>query len=348
MTEGPLEFYVDPDEAGERIDRILAERWPEFSRSHLQKAFAAGEVTVDGRPRAKSYRPGAGAAVAVRLPPLPAIDIVPEPIPLVIVYEDEHLLVIDKPAGLVSHPAPGHPGGTLVNALLHHDQRLAATGDPLRPGLVHRLDRLTSGLLVVARTPQAHRALGEQLRDRTLGRVYLALSWGAWPQAQGTLTGALARHPRDRQRMAVVAQGGRSATTHYRVIDDLAFVQLCRVRLETGRTHQIRVHLAHHGHPVVGDPIYGDDARARNVRPVDRAAASRLARAATRQLLHAWILTCRHPADGRPLAFTTPLPPDFAAALAGLRRDLGRSAGGPEQTDPTLDPTNAPAAPGAL
>ena len=322
MTDRSRRLRVTVEEAGRRLDHILAERWSDYSRSFLHKAFQAGLVLVDGRQRLKSFRPEAGQEVTVELPEQQQPDARPQDIPLQIIYEDEHLLVIDKPADLVVHPAPGHPSGTLVNALLHHDGQLAATGDPLRPGLVHRLDRGTTGLLVVARTPQAHRALADQLRDRILGRRYLALSWGTWPEPAGELRGAIGRHPRDRRRMAVVSSGGREAVTRYEVLEDLAFVQLCAVRLETGRTHQIRVHFSHHGHPVVGDPLYGDDRRARNTRPADRAAAASLVKAAPRQMLHAAGLSLIHPADGRPMTFDSPLPPDFSAALAGLRRDL--------------------------
>jgi len=329
MPAPVIVIRVAVEEAGQRLDLILARRVPELSRSRIQKAFAAGEVSVDGRPRPKAFRPAAGAEIRLVPPVVPALDAQPEAIPLAIVFEDEHLAVVDKPADLVVHPAPGHTGGTLVNALLYHRGRLPDTGDPLRPGLVHRLDRGTSGLLVVAFTPQAHRSLAEQIKDRSLGRGYLALSWGLWADPAGVLAGRLGRHPRDRQRMAVLAEGGREAVTHYEVLEDLAFVQLCRVRLETGRTHQIRVHFAHHGHPVVGDPLYGDDRRARNVRPLERAAAARLVQAAGRQLLHAAELHLRHPADGRRLEFRAPLPADFAAALSGLRQDLGRPPAGP-------------------
>ncbi len=333
MTELLRRLRVSEAEAGQRLDRILAERWSDCSRNRLQKAFAAGGVAVDGRARPKSFRPPAGADVSVRLPEPEALAACPEDIPLAIVFEDEHLLVIDKPADLVVHPAPGHPRGTLINALLHRGRGLAATGDPLRPGVVHRLDRGTSGLLVVARTAMAHQALAAQLRARTLGRDYLALSWGAWPAPAGQLRGDVGRHPRDRRRMAVVETGGREAVTDYDVVEDLAFVQLCRARLQTGRTHQIRVHFAHHGHPIVGDPLYGDDRRALNTRAVDRAAASRLVRNAPRQLLHAAVLRLVHPVDGRVLTFRSPVPADFAAALAALRQDLGRPQAPPPGGD---------------
>jgi 23S rRNA pseudouridine1911/1915/1917 synthase len=317
MTE-PRTLRVSPADAGQRLDRILADHLPEHSRSQLQKAFAADQVTVDGRPRPKAYRPDAGAEIAIVVPQPEQLSAVPQDIPLDVVYEDDDLLVIDKPVGLVVHPAAGHPDGTLVNALMHRGISLADTGDPLRPGIVHRLDRETSGLLVVARTPAAHRALAAQLQDRTLGRIYLALSWGQWREDAGTIDAPIGRNPRDRQRMAVVRRGGREAVTHWEVVSDLGFVQLCRVRLQTGRTHQIRVHFAHRGHPVVGDPVYGDDRRARAVHPRDRQAAAGLVRAAGRQMLHAAELHLRHPRDGRMLQITAPLPRDFADALAGL------------------------------
>ncbi len=331
MSE-PVIVRVDEAEDGERLDRILATRLPELSRNRIQKAFAAGEVTVDGRARPKSFRPNVGAEIALVVPAIVSHDLVPQDIPLDIVFEDEHLLVINKPPDLVVHPGPGHRDGTLVNALLHHGRDLADTGDPVRPGIVHRLDRETSGLLVVARTPAAHLTLAAQLRDRTLGRTYLTLSWGTWSEDAGVLTGDIGRHPRDRQRMAVVDRRGRQAATRYEVIDDLEFVQLCRVQLTTGRTHQIRVHFTHHGHPVVGDPLYGDDRRARNVRPVDRQAAARLVHAAPRQLLHAAVLRLNHPVGGVEMEFSAPLPADFAGALTDLRNELGRPTVGPENS----------------
>jgi len=326
MTEETLVFTVEPGEAGQRLDRILADRFPEVSRSQIQRAFAVDQVIVDERSRPKSYKPAAGCTV--RLAPFQSesLDAQPEDIPLSIIYEDDHLLVVNKAPDMVVHPAPGHSGGTLVNALLHHDKALADTGDPLRPGIVHRLDKETSGLLVVARSAVAHRTLAAQLKDRTLGRIYLALSWGEWREPKGVLHGNLGRHPRDRQRQAVLPRGGREAATRYEVIEELSFAQLCQVQLETGRTHQIRVHFAHHGHPVVGDPLYGDDRRGRNVRPVDRQAAARLVAASPRQLLHAAELHLRHPADGRMMEFRAPLPLDFTMALEQLRQDLGRDS----------------------
>ncbi len=310
---------VRESDADIRLDRFLADRVPDLSRSRIQKGLSAGSVSVDGRRRLKSYRLSPGSVVRFTPPEIDPLRAVPQDLPLTVVHEDEHILVVDKPAGLVVHPAPGHPDGTLVNALLHHCRHLSAGGDPLRPGIVHRLDRDTSGLLVVALSETAHRELAAQLKQRTMGRTYYALSWGTWTQDEGEIDRAVGRHPRDRLKMAVLERGGRSALTRYRVEEDFGFVQLCRVSLQTGRTHQIRVHFTHAGHPVVGDQLYGDDGRARNVRPVERALAATLVRGTARQLLHAAELRLDHPATGRPLSFHCALPDDFESALTGLR-----------------------------
>ena len=319
MAEAPLTLTVAPAEAGQRLDAWLAVRCPDHSRSRIAADLAAGRVTVDGRPRPKSFRVAAGSVVAYAPAAPEPLTAAPQDIPLRVLHEDAHLAVIDKPAGLVVHPSAGHRDGTLVNALLHRYGRIAAGEDPLRPGIVHRLDRGTSGLLVVALDAATHRGLQEQLRDRRMGRTYRALSWGSWDEPAGVLTGDIGRHPRRRQLMAVVARGGRPAVTRYRVLEDFAFCQHCEVELETGRTHQIRVHFAHRGHPVVGDPVYGEDKRARGVHNLDRAAADRLVRLAGRQLLHAARLRLVHPATGREMVFDSPLPADLAAAVALLR-----------------------------
>jgi len=313
-------FTVEAAAEDERLDRFLAARCPDFTRSQIQNALQAGRVTVNDRARTKGYRLREGDRVGFVPPPPPATKALPQDIPLELIYVDEDIVVVNKPAGLVTHPAPGHADGTLVNALLHHAPDLEAGADPLRPGIVHRLDRDTTGLIAVARSERALQSLADQLLSRRLGRIYLALSWGRWAAPEGHLIGAIGRHPRDRKRMAVRRSGGREAVTHYRVEEDFEFVQLCRVRLETGRTHQIRVHFAHHGHPLVGDPLYGEDRRARNVRPVDRPLAARLVKLATRQLLHAAELELDHPRTGERLRFSAPVPSDFAAALALLRR----------------------------
>ncbi len=311
-------FTVEAADGGQRLDVFLAGRCPDLSRAHVQRALAAGRVVVDGRPRPKGYRLRSGQRVLLEPLPPPPSSVVAEDLPLRVVHEDTHLLVIDKEAGQVVHPAPGHARGTLANALVHRCRQLA--GPAVRPGIVHRLDRDTSGLLVVALTEAALRSLAGQLRSREMKRLYLALAWGAWPQAAGVLHGNVGRNPTRRQRMAVLPEGGRPAVTRFEVAEDFGFVQLCRVRLETGRTHQIRVHFAHHGHPIVGDPVYGEDGRARNVHPLDRQLALRLVGAAGgRQLLHATELSFVHPAGGELMTFRSPPPPSLQGALDLLR-----------------------------
>ena len=315
----PIALTAALEDAGLRLDAFLTGRCPEFSRSRIHQDIKAGRVTVNGRPRLKSHRLEAGDAVLFTPGIKPALTAASEDLPLEVVYRDDHLLVIDKKAGMVVHPAVGHPGGTVVNALLHLLGGAPAGGNPLRPGIVHRLDRDTSGLMAVALTEQAHNHLSAQLQDRRMGRTYLALSWGRWDSPEGVLTGDIGRNPRFRQQMAIVQRGGRPAITHFQVVEDFGFVQYCRIRLETGRTHQIRVHFAHHRHPVVGDRVYGDDRRVRGLHGGDRPVAERLVKVAGRQMLHAAGLRLEHPADGRVLEFESPLPADMALALKVLR-----------------------------
>jgi 23S rRNA pseudouridine1911/1915/1917 synthase len=318
-TPQPRAFTTGPDDEGVRLDVFLAGRCPDLSRSRVRADLdRPGAVLVEGRPRPASFRLHAGQHVVFLSAARQALSAEPQDIDLDIVWEDEHLIVVNKPVGLVVHPAIGHPDGTLVNALLHRRGPFAAGGDPLRPGIVHRLDRDTSGLLVAALDDIAHRRLAAQLQDHRMGRIYLALSWGRWAHDEGELDGPVARDPRRRQRMAVVA-GGRQALTRYRVLEDYGFAQLSRVELGTGRTHQIRVHFSHAGHPVVGDALYGDDARARGVHGPERRVAEQLTRLIGRQMLHAAELHFRHPLTGAELAFTAPLPGDFTAALKLLR-----------------------------
>jgi len=314
-------FRVGAEDAGARLDQFLADRCPDISRSRIARAVDDDRVRVDGRRRPRGFRLRDGSEIEFLTPPPPQTDALPQDLPLKIVHRDEHLVVVDKAPGMVVHPAPGHPDGTLVNALLHAVGPMADAGNGLRPGIVHRLDRDTSGLMVAALTPQAHHDLGDQLRDHTLGRTYLALSWGTWNTAPGVLDAPIGRHPS--QKMAVLERGGREAVTHYSIREEFGFVQLCEAVLETGRTHQIRVHFTHAGHPIVGDPLYGDDRRARNTAPVDRTAALRMVKGAGRQMLHAAELRLRHPATGETMTFRADPPADFAAVLAGLRRDCG-------------------------
>jgi 23S rRNA pseudouridine1911/1915/1917 synthase len=319
-------FVVGAADGGVRLDRFLQAHAPDLSRTRLQALIAAGQVHVTGGQPKASHRLRPGARVAVDVPPPEPVALAPEPIPIDVVYEDADLLVVSKPAGLVVHPGAGHRTGTLVHALLWHcGPTLSGIGGARRPGIVHRLDRGTSGLLVVAKTDAAHLALAGQLKARTVERRYLALVHGRLPQAAGVIETAIGRDPRDRLRMAVRPAGaGRPALTRYRVLEGFlrpAPLQLLEVALGTGRTHQIRVHLAHHGAPVVGDRTY----RRRGPAPSDAALAARVG-ALGGQALHAAVLGFSHPTTGVRHRFETPVPPAFAALLEWLR-GLPRSAG---------------------
>lgn len=327
-----IEVAIAPEEAGERLDRLLARRLPDLSRSRVQALIADGRVSARGpagEPLALDAASGARAGVVVRVsvpPPEPAV---PEaqPIPLDVVFEDEHLIVIDKPAGLVVHPGAGHADQTLVNALLAHcGESLAGIGGVARPGIVHRLDKDTTGLLVAAKTERAHADLVAQLAARTVERAYLALVWGVPPGAVGVVEGDIGRDPRDRRRMAVVRRGGRTAVTHWRALRALGLAaSLVECRLETGRTHQIRVHMTHVGHPIVGDPVYGRATRARMARL--GSVAQDAVRGFPRQALHAAVLGFVHPVTGAALRFERPPPDDMAALIVALGRETDRQEG---------------------
>lgn len=304
----PVELVVE--EAGERLDRYLATRL-DLSRSRLEQLIATDQVTVNGAPQKKRYQPKPGDRIAIRIPPPEASSALAEPIPLEIIYEDADLLVVNKPAGLVVHPAPGHSSGTLVNALLHHVGDLSGIGGVLRPGIVHRLDRDTSGLMIVAKNDEAHGRLSAALKQRRIRREYLAAAWGHLTQDQITVEQPIGRHPTERKRMAVVPSG-RPAITHFRRLQRWRAADLLSARLETGRTHQIRVHLLHIGHPVVGDVVYGAG-RERGVSGSDRGWAAALAKRTTRQFLHAARLEFVHPRTGEELTFEAPLPADLQA-----------------------------------
>jgi 23S rRNA pseudouridine1911/1915/1917 synthase len=301
------ELVVGAAEAGRRLDEVAAEA-AGVSRARAARWAGEGLVLVDGRARPKSHRLQGGERLAwtpppPQAPPWPGA----EDLPLEVRYEDDRLLVVAKPAGLVVHPGPGHPTGTLVNALLGRAGTvLSAGGEPGRPGIVHRLDKDTSGLLLVAKDDAAHLALSRDLAAHRVERRYLALVQGRLPGAAGTVDRPVGRHPRDRKRMAVVAKGGRAAVTHWRVLETFPAVQLVEATLETGRTHQVRVHLAAVRHPVVGDRTYG----------ADPSLAARLG--VDRPFLHAWRLAFRHPADGRTVELTEPLPPDLQGVLDRL------------------------------
>jgi 23S rRNA pseudouridine1911/1915/1917 synthase len=314
--EGELhELRVEGD-TGQRLDVYLASHLP-LSRSRAAHLVEAGHVLINGAPPRKRDVPRDGDVLTVRLPPPELSAIGAEPIPLEIVYQDADLLVIDKPAGMVVHPAPGHRGGTMVNALLHAVDDLSGIGGVLRPGIVHRLDKDTSGLLIVAKHDQAHRALADALRRREIRRRYFAAAWGHLPEPILTVDAPIGRSPVDRKRMAVTDEG-RRAVTRFRRVESWPAADLVQAQLETGRTHQIRVHLQHLGHPVVGDRTYAVG-RERGFSGHNRAWALELARRTSRQFLHAAELRFRHPRTHEEMTFESPLPPDLEAVARWAR-----------------------------
>lgn len=303
----PVPFYADDRDNGRRLDVVVAERLPHVSRSRIARLAHEGRVLVDGSARKPAFRLRSGQRVEVRAPAPEPSGVHPESIPLDVIYEDDDLLVVNKPAGLTVHPAPGHPSGTLVNAVLARVPALPGISGTVRPGIVHRLDKDTSGLIVVAKSEQAQVSLASQLRSHTVVRTYLVIVRGTVRRDAGMISAPLGRHPVRRTRIAVTPRG-RAAVTHYTVLERLPGASLLACRLETGRTHQIRVHMTHIGHPIVGDPVYGG-ASAPEMR---------------RQALHAARLEFTHPRTGRRLVCTAPVPEDFARLLARLRASAGR------------------------
>ena len=309
-------------EAGARLDVWLAARLPDLSRSRIAALLEQGHVTVNGQPARKSRRTESGDVVELALPAPEASPLAAEALPLAIVYQDEDLVVLDKPAGMVVHPAPGHRSGTLVNALLHHIVDLSGIGGVLRPGIVHRLDRDTSGLMIVAKNDQAHRALADALKRREVRRIYFAAAWGHLAEDAVVVDAPIARSPAHRQRMAVVA-GGRRALTRFRRVERWVAADLVRCQLETGRTHQIRVHLAYIGHPVVGDALYGAEGARRMSGSSTAPWARQFEAMVPRQFLHAAELAFAHPRTGVPMRFRSPFPPELAPAAAWARETSG-------------------------
>ena len=308
---------VEPPQAGMRLDRWLAERLPELSRSRLQALIAAGGLTAHGAVvDLPSRKVKEGEEFQLAIPDAAPAEPEAQAIDLAVVYEDDDLIVVDKPAGLVVHPAPGNPDRTLVNALLHHCAgSLSGVGGVRRPGIVHRIDKDTSGLVVAAKNDVAHAALAAQFAEHSIERAYVALCWGVPLPRHGSVNGAIGRHPVDRKKMAVVDSGGKRAVTHYKVLRCFGdYASLVECRLETGRTHQIRVHMASIGHPLVGDQVYGKSAARRGV-PV---AARELLDRFRRQALHARILGFRQPRSLEPLHFESDIPSDFKDLISSL------------------------------
>jgi 23S rRNA pseudouridine1911/1915/1917 synthase len=295
-----IELVVSANEARLRLDQFLAKRLPEFfSRSRLQQLIRDGFVQLNNSASRPRQIVRAGDKIELTEPPLEKVETLPEPIPLEILFEDNDLIVINKPPGLVVHPGTGHREHTLVNALLNHCVTLSGIGGKERPGIVHRLDKETSGCLVVAKNDATHRDLSKQFAARTVEKIYLALVAGKLPKTTGVIEEKIGRHPVHRQRMSATTLRGRAAKTEYRVVRSSDRASLIECRLHSGRTHQIRVHLHHLGHPVLGDKVY----------------APRLAKDFPRQMLHAWKLGFRHPRTDEWRSFEAPLPDDFAAAI---------------------------------
>jgi 23S rRNA pseudouridine1911/1915/1917 synthase len=308
-ASAPTVVTLSEDDAGERIDRVLARLCPQFSRSALQRWIEQGRVEQGGEVVSRKTKAQGGAEVSIHPAPPEEMSAEPQAIPLEVLFEDAHLIVLDKPAGLVVHPAPGHPDGTLVNALLHHAQVRGGT-DPLRPGIVHRLDKDTSGVMVVAKTTAAHERLVEMFQAHRLERAYLAIVRGR-PPATITYDTLHGRHPSNRKKFTSKTDRGKRAVTHLETVELLHGSALVRCRLETGRTHQIRVHLADAGHPVLGDPVYG--------RSIGDPRLRRVSTDLGRQALHAALLAFEHPVTSEPMRFETEPPEDFTRALRALR-----------------------------
>ena len=320
LSSEPSEFTVKPRQAGKRIDAYLASRFTDYSRSVIQRVIDAGAVELNGRPAKASQRVRADDLVTIRLPELSDPAPRAEDIPISIVYEDESLVVVDKPFGMVTHPAKGNWGGTLVNALQFHFDELSAVAGEDRPGVVHRLDRDTTGLLIVAKDDRAHRALALQFEQRTVKKEYLALTYNSPDRDRDRIDRAIGFHLTHREKMAIRAEenGGKPAVTRYEVIDRFRGFSLIRCLPETGRTHQIRVHMAHIGCPIIADRAYSG--RDKLILGDLSGNQSDIALLIDRQALHAHSLRFLHPTTGADLSLTSPLPPDMASTLEALKK----------------------------
>lgn len=300
-----LKIQVAEENSKKRVDVFLAELIDDFSRSYIQKGIEEGWVKVNGKTVKPNYKLKCGDVVEAQIPAPKALSLEPENIPLDIIYEDQDIIVINKPRGMVVYPAPGNYSGTLVNALLYHAKDLSGINGVLRPGIVHRLDKDTSGAIVVAKNDQAHRALADQFKGKKVKKTYLAIVWGNLPEDRATIEAPIGRHPVKRVEMAVDAKHGKEAITHFKVLERFGDFTFVEVNIETGRTHQIRVHMSYIGHPVVGDPLYS-----RKKNPFDIKG----------QALHAFRLGLYHPRSGEFMTFEAPVPEDFNEILNILRR----------------------------
>ena len=301
-----LEFSVDGSENGIRIDRYLSEKNEELSRSYLQKLLKEQGITVNGREVKANYKVQAGDEIRISLPDLSDPDILPEEIPLDILYEDEDVMVVNKPKGMVVHPSAGHTTGTLVNAILFHCQgNLSGINGVMRPGIVHRIDKDTTGALLICKNDVAHRNLADQLKEHSIKRRYRAIVSGNLKDDEGTVEGPIGRHPVDRKKMAINYKNGKEAITHYTVLERFGNATYVECRLETGRTHQIRVHMTSIGHPLLGDEVYGAGKNPYHLQG---------------QVLHAMVLGFVHPRTGEYMEFSAPLPEYFTNLLEKLRK----------------------------
>lgn len=305
----PVVFTAE--EKGQRLDVFVVERFPELSRSHVQKLIEQGNVLVDGSVRKANYKLRGGEAVQVTVPQAEPISVEPEDIPLDILYEDKDIIVVNKARGMVVHPASGVYSGTLVNALLYHCQDLSGINGEIRPGIVHRLDKDTSGVMVCAKNDTAHLDLAEQIRTKTAHRTYWAIVHGNIKEEAGIIKGDIGRHPTDRKKMAIVRENGKPAVTHFKVLERFGEYTLVACQLETGRTHQIRVHMTSIGHPLINDPKYGP----KKSSPF----------AINGQALHSLQLTLTHPVTKEEMTFTAPIPTDMEKILTGLRNKRSKT-----------------------
>lgn len=320
-------IHVPENQEKDRLDKYLSRLLPDLTRTRIQQLINEGLVSVNGEITKPSHLITPGERIEIRIPPPAPSELVPEAIPLRVVYEDEHLIVIDKPAGMVVHPAYGHPSGTLANALLYHYENLSQVSGQFRPGIVHRLDKDTSGLLVAARNDQTHAALSEQFKQKSTEREYVAVVWGHPQPGKGTISNFLVRSSSDRRKMVVSQNEGKWAVTHYEVMERFHRHSTVRLHLETGRTHQIRVHLAHLGHPVFGDPIYGGRrSQLTGLNKEDARFFQNLLENFKRQALHARVLGFVHPITQQPLHFESELPEEMKELIVMLRRGLSLSS----------------------
>lgn len=299
------EFVVAPEEAGVRIDRYLSDQCQDISRSYLQKLLKEQSVLVEEKPVKSNYKVNAGDRISLTLPEIREPEIIPEEIPLDIVYEDKDIILINKPKGMVVHPAAGHYSGTLVNGLMSHCRsELSGINGVMRPGIVHRIDMDTTGVLIVCKNDMAHNSISEQLKEHSITRKYAAIVHGVLKDDEGTINAPIGRHPIDRKKMSINEKNGREAVTHYRVLERFRQFTYIECQLETGRTHQIRVHMASIGHPLLGDSVYGP---------------AKCPFRLTGQTLHAGVLGIIHPRTGEYMEFTAPLPAYFEELLRKLR-----------------------------